>query len=431
MSFVKKGLLVSSAGILQMGIGVMQVMLLSRGLGPDGVGQLAMYRQVFLFSVQIAALGLPMAMINSVNKQKENLSRAFSSTLYPSLIPVVMAAAVNVVLICTVPKVFGTPSLLLCIGACLYIVLLHVRSVFYNLQVILLNAREMAVILIAPTIVYIGILAVLFLCDCMVVDQVVVIEACTLMGLGCFLGMWHARKALVFLTTPSVRILRNTFKLGTQIVAADMGSLFNGTVTLVILRLAVEDFEEIGYFSRGLVLATMVLRIVGTIVRLLYSKWAQLEGEALRNSVHTTINVTFTLALALSTVVILLTTPIVLVLFGEQFLPSVPVTRIMIIGVGGFVIAQTLQSLFNSDSKPVFNILVFLVGILVNVPLALVFAPRYQAMGSAGAMLASYLAMTTTSLVIAKLRYGLSLRALLLPSPRLAWAVYRQFRRKA
>ena len=84
-----------------------QAMLISRALGPVGVGQLGLFRQTLLLTIQVACLDLPTAAIYTINQKKMEASKVIAMDLWTCLGTSLAAGVVLLVLFAAVRGFFG------------------------------------------------------------------------------------------------------------------------------------------------------------------------------------------------------------------------------------------------------------------------------------------------------------------------------------
>lgn len=430
MSLAKKGGILFGATLIQLVIGVVQVMILSRALGPEGIGRLTLLRQTFMLTIQTAGLGLSIAMIHCINKRQIDASVAFVSTLFFSTQFVLIGGVITVSLLLCFPSFFGSFSLLLGTGALLYILATHMKNVTYNLQAAKLNATKMALIRLVPVVLTVTAFCFLYLFRMLTVNRAVMVEAVLLGSLGVVVGIYFAKDIVSFRTIPRWSIIRQNMRLGSQAMMTDIGVVAGGWLTIMILKMCSHDFHQVGYFSRGLTLSLLVGQLVVSVAQLLYARWSKLEGDARKESVENTLNFVFIISLIGSIGIFIFAKPLVLFLFGASFLPAVQATRIIVLGSCLFNITRTVDPLFRSNNKAYLSVIIVMVGIAVNIPLALLLAPPFRANGSAIAFLISNIVMAVLALFFAKSKYGISLIRVLHPSPRVVVSVLRQMRRR-
>ncbi len=417
MSLVRTAVLVSMSEYVALGAGMVQAMLLSRALGPDGIGQYALLLQTALFATQFASLGLPTASVYAINAEKRDPSVVAMTSVWITLIMSAVSVAAVLGVFSIFRGFFGHVSALAIAGMVIYVPALLVRQSLNQLSVAVLDARAIATVRGIPEVLLLLAVAILFF---FARDRLDVPSAFFLFGLMPAAGMilaWIAvRKAVRLRDRPDLSYLWKILPLGLQIAAADALVVLNGYVILAILRYFSADFADVGYFSRAYTLAMLVVTAGTGVYRLLYSRWSTLKGEDLRR--HTEITVSLgVFGCAIACIVVCAAAHwLVLFLFGRAFLPSVMLSRLLIIGVPATILARMLQMLFLSDARQMYNLLTLAIGLAFNAAAGLLLVPAYGAVGAAVAMTTGCLCMGVATGFIAVRQYGLAPARMLVPS---------------
>jgi len=427
VSFVRGTILVSLAEYAAILAGLAQAMVFSRGLGPDGIGRVSLLRQTALFAVQLSSLGLPMAAVYAINNLKKDPSRVLVTTMAASGAASAGAIAVLALLLVTGTGYFGSVTWV-GLAACLALVpTTIIRQVLNQYNLANLRARALSVIRAAPDVTVAVVGVCLFLARALNVTRVLVLIA-TIPTLGMILSYLCVRGRMTWRVRPDWSYLRTAIPLGMQIFANDLLYLLNGYVAFFMMRWYGLGFEDLGYFSRGLRVATIMFVASRGFFRLLYAKWSSLEGPARREHAQRSLNVMFLASVLCCGAVFVLARYIVLLLFGARFLPAVPVTRILVAGVVGYVLSSMLNNLYIADGKPYYNLMVLSAGLVGNLALCVGLIPFWGRAGAATAMLGCYIIMGLVTMYIGCARYGLRPARVLIPSPDAFGAVIRSLR---
>lgn len=437
MTILRKGIAVSINAYAVMILGIVQVMILSRALGPSGVGELSLYRQTVLLGVTVSSLGWPMAMIYWLNQKRIEPGKALASiALATGMLSILCTSVVLGFLWWESGSFFPVHNIWVLLGVALWIPSWLLRAVFYNYELAQLNTRSMIIIELAPQALLTFWLAYSWMFGLIDVTYAVMSESIIIGVFSLIISLVLVRPwRIIGLIPRSNRIdygfLWDSLRHGIMMASSSILLLLNGYLSLVLLRTLTDDFDELGYFSRGFRLATIVGLSFQVLSRLLYSNWSGMEAERRSRSVERTVNVTLTLVIIMGSAVFLAAKPLTILLFGQDFIPAVPVTQITIGAVSVFIIVRLLQSMFNADNKSIYNVLILVVGLITNALGCVWLIPELQAQGAAWALVASYLFMAMFALLISKIKYGLRFRALLMPSATLVLDVLRSlFKRK-
>lgn len=123
----------------------------------------------------------------------------------------------------------------------------------------------------------------------------------------------------------------------------------------------------------------------------------------------------FWLSLCLGLVLLSMVRPLVILLYGEAFRPSLAPIFWLMPGVVVFSIANVLASYLAGIGRPQLNLLVSLAGLVVTLALDLLLIPRWNIVGAAIASSASYFTSAVVIIVLFRRESGARLRDLLLP----------------
>ena len=216
-----------------------------------------------------------------------------------------------------------------------------------------------------------------------------------------------------------VKLVGGMVPFSLQLMSTDFLILLNGYVSIAILRWLTNDFDQVGFFARGIQLATLTTMAFQSVNHLMYANWSNRDGTDRQKSVERTVNVVFTVVVALCVIVLIAAEPLTVILYGSEFKQSAALARIAIFGVGAFVVARLLQNLFNAAGHGAYGVAMMLTGLAITTTAGLLLVPQHGAYGSATAVLISALGMTTFALVVARRRFDIRLASLLIPSPRL------------
>lgn len=431
MAIARKGLWLSASTYLVLLLGLVHVYILSRSLGPAGVGQMTLFRQTFLLFVQLASLGLPYAMIQRIRSQQVDPGVAVYSVLYTSGILSLLTGTVAITVLWTDSgRFFGEVDALILLAAAIWIPSVMLRAVLYDYQIAKLNVRAMIMQeAFPPAVLAIWYIAAWYSGE-ITVSFAILSEACIIGGFSLLLAVTMGRPWELIRKVPrserlNLQFVWSILPHGIRLVGGSMLQLLNGYISLAILRLLGGDFDQVGYYSRGLRLATLAVMAIASLQRLLYANWSGMDPERKLRSAERTVNFAISATTVVTVCVLAFARPLTLLLFGAEFLPAVTVTRLTVGGVAVFVVVRLMQALFNSDGRSQYNLYVLGVGLVTNVIGAIALVPRWQANGAAAAVLISFICMAVVAMGIARKQYGLNLRRAVIPNPSIVSNVVR------
>lgn len=420
MSIVRKGIILSAFSYLTLLVGVAQTMILSRALGPEGVGQLSLLRQLFLLGAQLASLGLPMAMIGAINKKHISPSNALRTGLLFCGICSVVTIFIIATILMSGFNFLPKSNVIVLLSMTIWVPTVILRAVYYNVNTALLQVKEMSYISFFPQVISLICFLFFWINGKITVEVAVMIEAITAGAFSLVIAIYVSNfpsDTVVDKKFIDWSFVRSNLYFGLQFLATDMLVLLNGYILLLMLSYLTHDYASIGYFSRGLSLATLVVVAVQSLQRFTYSHWSLFDGLERAKKVENTINTVVILIVFASIFVMVFAKPIVIFLYGYDFINAVPVTRIVIIGIAINFISQMLQSLYSSSGKSKYNLAILFTGLIVNLICGYIFIPIFKDIGCAYSLLISSSVMTIVSIYIACKKYDIVWQNLFIFSP--------------
>jgi len=147
--------------------------------------------------------------------------------------------------------------------------------------------------------------------------------------------------------------------------------------------------EEVGWYSLAVGFCDGILLLISSITLVLFPKITENQEQGL----ETTLKVSRITSLALFVIIIfsyLFGKPIILLLFGEQFLNSILPLYILLPAIYFWAITNFLSQFFASKGFPWTSVLIWLPGLIINVILNIIFIPRYGIIAAALTSLLGY-----------------------------------------
>ena len=112
-----------------------------------------------------------------------------------------------------------------------------------------------------------------------------------------------------------------------------------------------------------------------------------------------------------------LTPPLLPLIFGKSFIPSIRVVQTILPGIVIFMIFRIIESYFAGLGKPMLSVMTLIPSLLLNIILNLLWIPRYGIIGSAMATNFSYAFATIIFLFVFQKYSRLSFKELLILKP--------------
>lgn len=204
--------------------------------------------------------------------------------------------------------------------------------------------------------------------------------------------------------------LKELSKFGNPILLSNLSKFFNrNTDTLFIgyfLGEAALGFYAVAY--RVLQVVTQLLvRTASQVLTPLLSK-LQHDVEQLRQTFHESLHYTSILSIPVFCGVISLANELVLIVFGDTWIPSIPIMQVLSIGGIIYLVLIFNQSVFVAIGRPYWQLRLDGVGVVINVVTCLI-AVRWGLVAVAMAFVFSDAVLIAASIWILKSNVGVSL----------------------
>ena len=406
MSFIRKALLVNSTEFVCLLIGIAQTIILTRVLGPAGIGQYAILISAGILTLQIVALGLPYSFLYHSQHDPENTSEYLINTLAITIPLGLVGGGVLAGLIYFKSGYFGVVPCFLIIVLVLEVLVGLQRLVVRNVLMIKIQARSLSLMRLAVVLGSLTPVVILSYFGLLTVPLAVLATV-----LGTFFAMvigWSAAKSYLDLSQrPSARMGSKLCFMGFRQGWADIMSVLDAQISLLLIKYFVDDFESVGYFSRGLRIAMLLITAGQAIFPLLYSRWASCSEEKLAKNVEKTMR--FASAFAVFAIVCIILTGkwVVLLFWGREFMPAVRPMIILLPGTVLLLLAKIMVVLLGSRGLPEISALFLFVGAATNAALCWFLIPNFGIEGAAWASVSGNLVLFCALILVARKKFDL------------------------
>lgn len=389
MSFIRKSVLnvfgTGLYGIVNLIIGV----ILARLLKPEGIGQYQLVLSAVTIAGAIAAFGVGGASVYFINRQKQD-PREISTIAFKfsAISGIVIAAALFFIL--RLKSYFGDiPLATICITAACGAAVLLTENL-YPLLLVTFQVRRHLEVKLAPRLFLLAFLVLGYKFELVTVNSALVYSS-----VGYFLGvallLWYIRDWLTldYIQT-SLKHLKSLLNYGTRLNLSYVVTLLNGEIGILLLRFfKAGDFAQVGYYSRAIRLGGMILLLAASMGPLLLSKWTAAKHMERQMQVEKTCR-TYCFFLILAILPLeLFADRIVLLLYGEEFSSAIPMTRILLIGIGTRSLLNPLFQLFSSGGRPLLTTVVLAANLVIMLAIMVFVVPYYGGKGASVAFTVS------------------------------------------
>ncbi len=389
MSFVRKALLINVTALVSFVIRLIQTIVLTRWLGPTGIGQYAVVCAAVMLGSQISALGFPVAFLYYSQHDPKQTQVYQIHSFWSGLILGCLGGAVLGASAISWPTYFGhVPGY--AIGAVsLYAVCMILAGVGRNSLLRRLESKRLSMMTLASALGSLVLIGALAWAGRLTVGSALVcltgMQAIRLVVAWIWVGPtvdWHIR--------PRAEVLIKLGKMGLRQGGVDIMVLLNSTLNIMIIKVMVSDFDQIGFFSRGMQIAMLVVTASQAVLPVLFSRWASLPESQLTAHFEKVLRIVTTFSFLVIITIMLLARPLVIVLFGRAFVPAVTPMMILLPGTMLYLLGRVVIQFLGSRGLPEVSSIVLLISCSVNAMLSWMLIPRLGINGAAVASSVSH-----------------------------------------
>lgn len=427
MAFLRKAVLVNGSAIIGIGFSVVQTVILTRVLGPDGIGRYSLVLAALMLTMQLFSFGLPLSYLyhSQHNRQynRKYLMNVFWLVLFSGLIGGLILA----VLMYCKQDYFGSYPFWIYLIVVLHIPIVIQSFLARNDLMIEIQARRLSLMKLSTAIGHVIIVLCFYLTGLLTVNQAIL--AFFLMTLIRLIlgGIWSYKK-LDFSIFPDAKTAKDLFLMGIRQSWADLAVLVNGKISLLVIKYVLDDFGQVGYFSRGQRIAMLLVIAGRAVLPLLFSRWAAIAEEKLAENVQRVLRVSFAMVVVMIAGVLIFGKWILIILYGEDFLPALSPMMILMPGTGLYLVSRALMQLLGSRGRPEVSAGVLLVSSILTAILSFILTQIWSIEGAAVAELTGNIVLLTLLLYIVSRIYNIRLSKSLLLTRNDIRIIYKQLR---
>jgi len=370
--------------VLLMGMGLITSVIVARILGPEGRGLYAVAASVGALGVQFGNLGLHASNTYQVAKNQRFLPALLANTLIVSFGLGGFIAAAIWMLFSIWPESAPVQGILLGLSLT-YIPFGLGYMLLQNLLLGIQKIREYNIVELANKVLVIGLVGLATILGS-VNAGTVFSTGIIAMGICLILMIWLMKTSLSCFPLPSLSILRENIHYGIKVYLTDFFSFLALRMNLLIVQYML-GAKEAGYYSIAIALTDMVYMFPLIVGTLLFPKLAALEEDSEKWKL--TKKMTYSVAFQMAGIcggIGVLAKPLVLMLYGEAFIHSVPLFYLSLISVYFLSIQGILVKYMASHGYPSTIMWIWFSVLVMSLPLNILFI---SAMGLPGAMYAS------------------------------------------
>lgn len=391
-----------SSQILIFALGFIASIILARVLGPAGKGIYALIILIPAVMLQLGSLGIEAANVYFTGSKQYEIKDIISN----SLISAILLGLILTLLFCGVSylNIFQNflnsnqidPILLwlvvltvpfsLMFGFLNSIILGKEEIVKYNKINIFHNILRLIAIIILLVILKQGIFGA------------VISHVLAVMG-GTLFVILLIRKIGKITLCYNRRLFKDSTVYGLKAYFGNIIQFFNYRLDMFLVAIFLNP-AAVGFYSIAVGVAETFWMLPGAIAAVLFPRISSLNSVAANNLTPGIARHTFFIIFVFSLILALLAKPLIKILFGSAFLPSVMPLLILLPGIVALGGAKTLTADLAGRGKPQFGTYASFVSLAVNIPLNLYLIPRWGISGAAFSSSVAYI-LSTLMVIIA------------------------------
>lgn len=388
MSFVTKSFINTLGAALFGAVNLLIGILLARWLLPAGEGQYRLVASAVLLIGEAATLGVGQAAIYHINRKKIDPSIVATVAFKFSL---VMGFATLLILLAILHyrPYFGEIPFWVILICSIQGAAVTLIAGLYPILIAFLQVKKYNLVRLAPRVIALLLIIAGILLGVMNINYAWVVvsigQICGILTLLYLLRRW-----ISFGIPFEWPLFKSLVIYGAKLILSYIVYMLNGAIGLLLLRYFLpHDFSEVGYYSRAIRLSGVLLLLSGALAPLLYSKWSSVDSIERQHQAERVSRVFWALLISVIAILEILAGYLVPFLYGIEFLPAVPIMRILLIGIGVRFLLAPLFQVFFGGGKPLLTSFILIVNLAIMAILMALLVPRYAGIGAAVAFSAS------------------------------------------
>jgi O-antigen/teichoic acid export membrane protein len=406
MSLLRKAILVNSTEFVCVLIGAAQTVVLTRVLGPAGIGQYFLLSSTLMLAAQLFCLGFPISFLYYSQHNQDKTAAYLMNCLWATLLLGVVGGITMTALVYYKADYFGQLPWFALLGIGLFMPIVLLSAVAQDSLLIKIEARRLGFMNLFVSTGAFSLVFILWALGVLTVGSAMLcFVSMAVFRIG--IGWYWMRKRVDFSIKPAWSIIRGLGTMGVRQYWADVLVLLSPNLNIIIIKYLIKDFESVGYFSRGLQISMLVITSTRAIFPLLFSRWASLSGDKLINHVEKVLRFASVVG-AIAIVAILLTGKwVIILMYGRAFLPAVKPMMILLPGAVPYFVGRILMRLLGSRGSPEWSAVALLEGAIITAVLSFLLTPVMGIKGAAIASTAGNIGLLATLMIVVARKYQL------------------------
>jgi len=185
-------------------------------------------------------------------------------------------------------------------------------------------------------------------------------------------------------------LFKGSAKYGLKCYFGNLAQFLNYRLDMFLVAIFLTPIA-VGFYSISVGIAEKLWMLPGSIATVLFSKISSLKDVEANNITSRVARHTFFIIFVISLFLAILAKPLIKILFGSAFLPSLAPLLILLPGVIALGGAKTLTADLAGRGRPEVGTIASFISLAVNVPLNLWLIPKWGISGAAFASSIAYI----------------------------------------
>ncbi len=398
-SFKKGGLITFLTQVLVFIFGFATSIILARVLGPEGKG---IYTLIILIPAvlgMLGTLGIEIANVYFSANRKYKLSDIVSNSLISSTgLGLIIILLFWMVSTTNAFQEFLTANNIAPLYLWLAVLTVPISLLGGFLNRILLGREEIIKFNSAglfQSVLQFGLIIVLLVALAQGVFGAVLAYVITTLCVALLVTLFVKKLSKIRLAV-NFELLKESLRYGGKGNIGNVAQFLNYRLDIFLVAYFL-DVAAVGYYALAVGIAERLWMIPGSTGTVLFPRVSAIDKTQANQLTPKVSRHTLFIVFILSIVLLVLAGPLIQLLFGTAFLPSVAPLMILLPGIVALSFAKVLTSDLAGRGRPEFGTLAAFVSLAVNIPLNLLLIPKW---GIAGAAFASTVAYSLAALMV-------------------------------
>lgn len=416
MSFIKNVGWIFSGQVLSLIIGIGSSIIIARGLGPTGTGELALLMLIPTTLFMLTNFGVSKANIYFLNQKKISLQSLINVNLFLFFIISGLSILIYAVVVIVLQHSLLQPiDLSLIVLAAIFLPLQFFRNYFSSFLQAYQWMKENSIIGVSSAALNLPLLLVgIYILHLSLLGAL--LASIISSFFGCLLVLWYVKK--LCRQNSKINSYGDRFTLRVKLANGKRFNLIKSLLTFssrlyvsgmmwyFILRAdmyMVSYFlgvTDLGYYSISVGIAERLWLIPGAVATVLLPTVSLMKQNESGEFIAKVIRITLWLMIILGIALIIFAEPIIITLFSQKFIPCITPFKLLVIAAIAFAVRNLLANAFVGWGRPEINIYTHGIALCVNVVANLFFIPYWGIVGAAFTSLMAYTIDMLMSVII-------------------------------